>query len=116
MTRLRSFIAKFPLELILQCDETPAYFDMLNSKTIEFVGAKSVDLITTGHDKTRFTVLLTIAASGLCLNANVVFRRAKKVPVCEIPSNVAVHVNSSETMDTELMLDYLRQIVFGIFV
>ena len=79
MTRLRSFIAKFPLELILQCDETPAYFDMLNSKTIEFVGAKSVDLITTGHDKTRFTVLLTIAASGLCLNANFVFRGAKKM-------------------------------------
>ena len=45
MARLRNFIAKFPLELISQCDETPVYFVMLSSTTIEFVGAKSVNSI-----------------------------------------------------------------------
>jgi hypothetical protein len=75
------------LELILNCDETPVWFDMVGDTTIDFTGARTVELIGTGHEKTRFTVLLTIAAHGYCLNAYVVFRGLKKVPNCKIPDN-----------------------------
>jgi hypothetical protein len=113
LKRLRLFLAEFPLlELILNCDETPCWFDMVGKMTIDFKGTKSIDLVTTGHDKTRFTVLLTIAANGYCLPAYVVFRGLKKVPNCAVPENVIVNVNESGTMDRRLMLDYLRQVVF----
>jgi hypothetical protein len=112
LARLRKFLSQFPhLEYILQCDETPVYFDMLNPKTIEFKGSKSVDLLTTGQTKTRFTVLLTIAAHGLVLKGYVVFRGLKNVPNCRIPDNITVNVNESGTMNKQLMLDYLRRVV-----
>ncbi len=63
---------RFNRSCILQCDETPIWFDMVSKSAIDFVGTKNIDLITSAHDKTRFTVLLTIA--GL-----------KKVPTCRIP-------------------------------
>ena len=67
-------------------------------------------LVTTGHDKTRFTVLLTISADGFVLNAYVVFRGLKKIPKCDIPGNIVINVNESGSMDRYLMVDYLRQI------
>jgi hypothetical protein len=112
LARLRKFLSEFPhLEYILQCDETPVYFDMLNPRTIEFKGSKSVDLITTGQTKTRFTVLLTIAAHGLVLKGYVVFRGLKNVPNCRIPDNITVSVSDSGSMNKHLMLDYLRRVV-----
>ena len=110
LARLRLFLKDFSRICILQCDETPIWFDMVGRTTIEFVGTKSIDLLTSGHDKTRFTVLLTIAAHGLCLDAYVVFKGLKKVPSCRIPSNVVVNVNESGSMDRNLMVDYLKQV------
>jgi len=70
LRQLRRFLSQFDsLNVILQCDETPVWFDMVNDKTLDFMGTKTIDLITTGHEKTRFTVLLTIAADGFCLPA-----------------------------------------------
>jgi hypothetical protein len=110
LARLRLFLKDFSRFCILQCDETPIWFDMVNKTTIEFVGTKSIDLLTSGHDKTRFTVLLTIAAHGFCLNAYVVFKGLKKVPNCRIPSNIVVNVNESGSMDRILMVDYLIKV------
>ena len=45
-------------------DETPAYFDMIRSKTLEFVGTKTVDLLNSGHEKSRFSLVLTISSDG----------------------------------------------------
>ncbi len=107
LARLRFFLSTYSiLANILNADETPMWFDMVGSKTLDFIGTKTVSLVTTGHDKTRFTVLLTIAANGNFLKAYVVFKGLKKAPNCEIPSNVVVNVNESGTMDRHLMLDY----------
>ncbi len=113
LARLRFFLAPYSnLAHILNADETPMWFDMVGSKTLEYIGTKTVSLVTTGHDKTRFTVLLTISAAGDCLKAYVVFKGLKKIPNCKITENVVVNVNDSGTMDRRLMLDYLKQVVF----
>ncbi len=92
-------------------DETPTYFDMVSSRTLDFVGAKSIELLSTGHDKNRFTVTLTISPIGEILPALVLFKGLKKVPVCEIPENVRVIVNDNGTMDTARMIEYNKLIV-----
>ena len=51
-------------------DETPVWFDMPTSKTVDSVGAKTVLLKTTGHGKTRFTVVLACLADGTKLKPN----------------------------------------------
>ena len=54
----------FPKELIGNMDETPLYFDMVPSRTLEKKGEKEVRVRTTGAGKTRVTVVLACTASG----------------------------------------------------
>ena len=51
------------------------WFDMPTSKTVDSVGAKTVLLKTTGHEKTRFTVVLACLADGTKLKPMVIFKR-----------------------------------------
>ena len=50
--------------LIINMDETPVYLDMFSDTTIDFVGAENVSIVTTGREKYRLTVLLSICANG----------------------------------------------------
>lgn len=65
---------------VLNMDETPMYFDMASDKTYAPVGAKDVLVKTTGHDKLRFTVVLTVSASGVKLKPMIIFKNLKNVP------------------------------------
>ena len=77
---LAKFAKDFPKSIIFNIDEAPAYFDMLSSNTLEFIGSKTVDLINTGHDKTRLTLIITIGADGKLLPIGVIFKGLKNKP------------------------------------
>ena len=49
---------------IFNMDETPVYIDMVSSTTMDFIGSKNVDGMTTGHEKCRFTVAINTCAAG----------------------------------------------------
>ena len=100
---LKEIASDFPRNLTLNMDETPAYFDMLDTQTIDFIGTKTVDLLNSGHDKNRFSLVITIASDGVLLPIGVIFKGLKKVPKCIIPANVFVYVNNSGTMDGNIM-------------
>ena len=51
--------SQYELNRILNCDETPVWFENVGSRTLEKVGAREVTLKTTGHEKLRCTVMLT---------------------------------------------------------
>ena len=59
-------IGKQDADVIINMDETPSWFDLIYEKIVGEVGAKSVDVVTTGSYKKRFTVIASIAASLLC--------------------------------------------------
>ena len=80
----------YSLVKIRNMDETPVWFDMPTSKTVDSVGAKTVLLKTTGHVKTRFTVILACLADGTKLQRMVVFKR-KTMPKDKFPAGVVVH-------------------------
>ena len=100
---LKEIASEFESNLIMNMDETPAYFDMLDTQTIDFIGTKTVDLLNSGHDKNRFSLVITITSGGLMLPIGVIFKGLKKVPNCVIPQNVFVYTNSSGTMDGDIM-------------
>jgi hypothetical protein len=54
-------------------DETLMNFDMINNRTMETKGAKIVQVRSIGHEKTRFTVVLTCMADGTKLKPMVIF-------------------------------------------
>ena len=59
-------------------DETPVWDDMVSDTTDDKVGATSVNLKTTGHEKVMVTVCLSARADGTKLKPFIVFRGAKR--------------------------------------
>jgi hypothetical protein len=75
-------------DLIFNMDEVPVYIDMLSSQTISFKGEKTTEANTTGHTRTRLTVVLLVSAAGEQLKTMVILRGLKKVPNIKVPSNI----------------------------
>jgi hypothetical protein len=48
-------------------DETPFYVDSIPGITLEEVGTKQIDIVTTGHEKKRISAVITCTASGIML-------------------------------------------------
>lgn len=63
-----------PDVLILNMDETPVYLDMVSNTTLDIRGAKEVLVQTTGQEKQRVTVVLTVTAAGTKLKPMVIFK------------------------------------------
>lgn len=72
-------------------DETPLYFDMVPSRTLEKKGAKEVRVKTTGAGKRRVTIVLACLASGKTLPPMIIFKGkliAYNVPTCLTNSSI----------------------------
>ena len=66
---------KYELSLIGNADQTPLTFDMPSNSMVDSKGTKSVSIMTTGHEKDRFTVMLACLGDGTKLPPYVVFKR-----------------------------------------
>ena len=65
----------YDLSQIGNMDETPMTFDLPPNRTVNPSGAKTVMIKTTGHEKTRFTVVLACMADRTKLRPVVIFKR-----------------------------------------
>ena len=90
----------FDLSAIGNMDETLVWFDKPAIRTAESRGAKTVFVKTTGHKKTRFTVVLACLADGTKLKPMVVLKR-KTMPKERFSSGVVIHVHPRQWMDEE---------------
>ena len=77
---LNSLTKNFDRSSVYIIDETPAYYDMVPTRTLETVGTKTVDLLNSGHDKTRFSLILTVRADGFLLPIGIFLKGLTKVP------------------------------------
>lgn len=90
---------KFDLCHIGNMDETPMFFDMLSNRTVDRIGAKTVYVRTTGHEKTHFTAVLCCLANGTKLPPMIIFKR-KSIPKGEkFPNGIIVHCHPKGWMD-----------------
>ena len=81
---------------------------MPHNTTLEERGTQSIEILSSGNEKTRFTVCLTISAAGRLLPAYVLFKNLVKVPKLNLPDNVIVNFNKSGTINDFLMIDFLE--------
>ena len=108
ITNFQSFVIKlrrqhnYDLKHIGNMDETPTWFDMPSSKTVNKAGAKTVYMKTSGHEKVRFTTVLVCMADGTKLKPMVIFKR-KTMPKDKFPRGIVVHVHPKGWMDEEGM-------------
>jgi len=61
-------------DYVLNMDQTPAYMAMDQDVTIDFVGARTVNMRSAANNSQRVTVAVTIAASGRRIPSMVVFK------------------------------------------
>src|SRR6266511_4414709 len=99
----------YPLVFIGNMDETLVTFDLSSNTTIDEVGAKTISIRTTGHEKTNFTVVLACMADRTKLPPLIIFK-LKKVPKGKFPSDVIVHANPTGCMNENEMLYLIENV------
>ena len=67
-------IGKYPLSLVGNMDETPAFFDMVPSKCIAKKGDKECVVRSSGSEKKHLTVVLSATAEWKMLPAIIIFK------------------------------------------
>ncbi|CAI7911515.1 unnamed protein product [Closterium sp. NIES-54] len=100
----------YPLDLILNVDQTPIFLEMLVERTLEMKGARTVHVRSAGYEKERVTVMLAVTASGLKLPPYVVFKR-KTIQKVPIPAGVVVRAQDKGWMDESLVQDWITQVM-----
>ena len=95
-------------------DETPCYMDMSSDTTLDFIGNKNVDGVNTGHDKSRFTVVLCFCADGRIINTMMILKGPVNVPRVDVPANIRLYASKGGSMNEKLMHDWIRSVFCSI--
>ena len=120
-TKLEKFISnvkvlrethKFPNSLIINMDETPVYFDMPASTTVNKKGCREVRIRSTGAEKRRFTVILACTAAGDMLPPMVIFKGKRALKTLRIPAGVVVRVQPKGWNDAELTKVWVQHVLY----
>ncbi|GBB85641.1 hypothetical protein RclHR1_12120005 [Rhizophagus clarus] len=88
-------------------DETPVVFDLPYSTTLDLHGTSTVNIRTTGHEKTNFIVILACMAVGSKLPPVCIFK-LKKTPRELFPQGVYIRVNEKGWCNEEEMLWWIE--------
>ena len=87
---------------IINMDEVPLTFDIPMSRSISEKGEKTINVRTTGHEKSHFTVVLACCADGSKLPPMIIFKR-KTMPKEAFPPGVVIQTNVKGWMDESMM-------------
>ncbi|KAK7934312.1 hypothetical protein WMY93_005208 [Mugilogobius chulae] len=90
-------------------DEVPLTFDIPVNRTVEKTGTRTVPILTTGNEKSSFTVVLGCQANGQKLPPMVIFKR-KTLPKEKFPAGVIIKANPKGWMDEDKMSEWLSEI------
>ena len=97
----------YSLLCIGNMDETPLWLDMPGETTISRVAERSVSVRTTGHDKSRFTVILAAMTDGRKLKPFIVFKGVCTIPELSRVPNVVVALSWNGRMNEALTIQTL---------
>ena len=92
-------------------NETPVFFDMVPEKSLVQKGQKSVTIRTSGSEKRRVTVVLTVAADGFMLPPMIIFRGKTYQTIKDIEAPEGFVVTQEKAwMDESLMFIWFDQV------
>uniref|UniRef100_K7F6H3 HTH CENPB-type domain-containing protein n=1 Tax=Pelodiscus sinensis TaxID=13735 RepID=K7F6H3_PELSI len=100
----------YDLSLIGNADQTPLNFDNPYNRTLEVKGDKTISIATTGHEKSRLTVMLVCMADGTKLLPYIVFKRKTMPKNVIFPNTIHVRVHPKDWIEEALMLDWLQTV------
>ena len=95
--------------LIMNEDEMPMYFDSPTLRTYDKEGTKTVAMKSTGHEKTRFTLMLCAANDGRKCRPAIIFKGLKKVPKQKFPKGIDIMVADKGSINKDIMSEWKRK-------
>ena len=98
-------IGKYPLSLVGNMDETPAFLDMVRSKCIAAKGTKECVLRTSSGEKKYLTVVLSATGDGKILPPMIIFKEKtdRTISDLNIPAGFIVKTQEKAWMGDDLM-------------
>ena len=109
-TRKLLVLNGYSLSAIGNMDETPLWLDMPGETTITRRGERTVCIRTTGHDKMRFTVILSATADGKKLKPFVVFKGVRPVAELMAVPGVVVYFRHNGWMNEVLTKEWIDKV------
>ena len=105
-------IRKYPLSLVGNMDETPAFFDMVPLKRIAAKGTKECVVRTSGREKKHLTVVLSATGDGKMLPPMIIFKRKtdRTISDLNIPAGFILKTQEKAWMDDGLMKVWVEDI------
>ena len=103
----------YDLSRILNMDETPVCYDMPLKKTLHSTGSKDVKINNANKDKTRFTAVLAVSASGAKLPVMTIFR-GKRIALSRnvvIPNGLIAVKQLKAWMNEEMMKYWINNVL-----
>ena len=107
VTRLRRR-RNYSLSLIGNMDETPMWVDMPGNYTLETVGTKTVSMKSTGHEKSRITIMLAAMADGTKLTPMVLFQGVRPPKI--IPPGIIVEMAPKSWANETIICTWLQRV------
>ena len=83
-------------------DEMPLSFNLPNSTTFEQCDTKTVSILSTGHKRSNFTIVLACLADGTKLPLVIIFKLVN-VPREEFSDGVIIRANAKGWMNKDEM-------------
>ena len=102
----------FPYELIANMDETPAYFDVVPSKTVDKKGKKSIIVRTTKSEKRHITAVLSCIATGEMLPPMIIFKgtTTRSINGVTNKNGAIVTYQGKAWMDEDIMKQWITRV------
>ena len=102
----------FPYELIANMDETPAYFDVVPSKTVDKKGKKSIIVRTTKSEKRHITAVLSCIATGDMLPPMIIFKgtTTRSINGVTNKNGAIVTYQGKAWMDEDIMKQWITRV------
>ena len=97
------------LQFISNMDETSVAFDLPSSYTLEKRGSSTINIKTTGHERSTFTVILGCMANGFKLPPVVIFK-LKNIPRGTFPDGIFVRTNEKGWVNENEMIWWVENI------
>ena len=98
----------FELKYIRNTDQTSLTFDIVTNSMVSEKGVKSMSILTIGHEKDRFTIMLACLGDGTKLPPQVIFKGKTLPKSGNFPKEVIVRCQEKRWMDQGHVLDWLR--------
>jgi hypothetical protein len=106
---LQKNIIWLPFQFIENIDKIPIAFDLPNSYTLEKCGSNTINIKTTGHERSTFTVILGCITNGSILPPVVIFK-LKNIPWETFPNGIFVRVNAKGWVNENEMIWWIENV------